>query len=397
MTFHYVPAGPIATAFQFSNTVIPQVMMLWEFWGILGFHIGMSYLYFTGLIPEGDDGNWIEQVFSLSWNDSKVIAAITTFFQVFYTNTCYQRYLMLYDDSREVNSQIIRICMHLRLYLAKKHPRHCRLCCRYLLSTIYHFYAHINYEQVRDKRLSNGAVLEHVLVTPDEMSYLCLFDESYRFLISLHWSAKIFRLGATKGEVPANIQKGVVDKMMVIFQKMQLIKDTLELPVPFGYYHLLNLMVLVNLMLWAYQMALSESVLATGVFFFAELIFLGMMQLANQLAQPFGGKEVDFPVNAWLSQVFESAEVMLDAPEDEDNQEAWEDILNREKNISFGSITATQRAGVSGKRPWGYYEAPQSSVAKAGSPLDSARQTGRETSRSEDIPFLNSRGQPSQM
>jgi len=80
--------------------------------------------------------------------------------------------------------------------------------------------------------------------------------------------------------------------------------DTLELPVPFQYFHLLCLMISINLILWAYGMGTTESYFAPVVFYFAALIFVGMMELASQLSNPFGDDEVDFPVDTWLTQFF---------------------------------------------------------------------------------------------
>merc|ERR1712194_671806 len=51
---------------------------------------------------------------------------------------------------------------------------------------------------------------------------------------------------------------------------------------------------------------------APFVFFMAQLIFMGMMELASQLADPFGDDEVDFPIKKWLGHFFESAAVLLE-------------------------------------------------------------------------------------
>merc|ERR1719469_1092892 len=52
-------------------------------------------------------------------------------------------------------------------------------------------------------------------------------------------------------------------------------------------------------------MGCSDSVFAPVVFFFASLIFIGMMELSTELGDPFGADEVDFPVERWLQECVE--------------------------------------------------------------------------------------------
>eukprot|EP00444_Apocalathium_aciculiferum_P059655 CAMPEP_0183596872 /NCGR_PEP_ID=MMETSP0371-20130417/175885_1 /TAXON_ID=268820 /ORGANISM="Peridinium aciculiferum, Strain PAER-2" /LENGTH=43 /DNA_ID= /DNA_START= /DNA_END= /DNA_ORIENTATION= len=43
-------------------------------------------------------------------------------------------------------------------------------------------------------------------------------------------------------------------------------------------------MICANLGLWAYSMGLTDSIFAPVVFFFASLIFIGMMELSSDLS-----------------------------------------------------------------------------------------------------------------
>merc|ERR1712076_130887 len=65
-------------------------------------------------------------------------------------------------------------------------------------------------------------------------------------------------------------------------------------------------MVTMNLCLWAFQMGRSTSIFAPFIYFMSELIFIGMVELASQLSDPFGQDEVDFPINDWLSSYLET-------------------------------------------------------------------------------------------
>merc|ERR1712232_1019847 len=89
--------------------------------------------------------------------------------------------------------------------------------------------------------------------------------------------------------------------------------DVIRLPIPFQYFHLLNLMIVINLILWAYAVGITVSTLSAFAYFVATLTFMGMMELAKVLSNPFGDDDTDFPLNKWVSQVIEDAIVLLDA------------------------------------------------------------------------------------
>lgn len=76
----------------------------------------------------------------------------------------------------------------------------------------------------------------------------------------------------------------------------------MKMPVPFQHFHLLNCMVVINLMLWSYGMGASTSIFGPLVYFFATLIFMGMLEVATQLADPFGDADNDYPLWQWLSE-----------------------------------------------------------------------------------------------
>lgn len=81
----------------------------------------------------------------------------------------------------------------------------------------------------------------------------------------------------------------------------------LAMPMPYQYFHILNIMVCINLIMWGYIMALAQSIYAPLCYGFASLIFMGLMELANQLADPFGDDATDFPINEWCADLVHRA------------------------------------------------------------------------------------------
>merc|ERR1719398_122565 len=74
----------------------------------------------------------------------------------------------------------------------------------------------------------------------------------------------------------------------------------MELPMPFQYFHIMNLMLFLNLFLWGYSLGCEDSYFAPLIFMFVRVMFQGIRELSTALSDPFGKDEVDFPVNDWM-------------------------------------------------------------------------------------------------
>merc|ERR1719253_1440623 len=100
MVFKYdVNASILRTCVTFGHTVVPCTVACRGFWGFLAFHILVKIVYHLGLLPGVDRE---ASLLYLSWHEIGIISAIMTFFEVFYTNQCYSRYLRLYDLTRKL-------------------------------------------------------------------------------------------------------------------------------------------------------------------------------------------------------------------------------------------------------------------------------------------------------
>ena len=83
---------------------------------------------------------------------------------------------------------------------------------------------------------------------------------------------------------------------------------TLRQPVPFAYFHLLNLMVIVNLLLLAYGMAgLGPAPVTIACFTIVCVVFIGLRDLAVSMANPFGEDEIDFKFESFLAGSYTNA------------------------------------------------------------------------------------------
>lgn len=334
MGFEYdTEAGLVATAFTIRHTVIPATLGRWDFWVFIALHITIVVLFRTGFLLAAEDENSPEY---LDWNNMKVVTAIATFFEVFYTNQCYTRYLHLYDQVKKMLGNAINMSVEAALHMKGTCPQHVVLANRYHLASMVLFFSQM--EECVDPELRDK--LTKSLIKPDEAKYLDHFHPSQRSVICLQWCADVLREGHTKAKAPANILKSLSDKVLKARDYQQEVWDTQQLPVPFQYFHLLNVMLTVNIVLWAYVMGVTQAYSATICFFFAELIFMGMVEMAGALADPFGSDEVDFPVNKWLSECFHYVVVVLNYKR-LGHASDWSDIANKEKKLKHPSKLIT--------------------------------------------------------
>merc|ERR1719253_272447 len=90
----------------------------------------------------------------------------------------------------------------------------------------------------------------------------------------------------------------------------------LDLPMPFQYFHIMNLMLILNLVLWAYSLGCQDSYWSPVIYMFVQLMFQGIRELSTALSDPFGDDEVDFPITQWMIAVYARMYGVLEDPFD---------------------------------------------------------------------------------
>merc|ERR1712232_1221819 len=102
-------------------------------------------------------------------------------------------------------------------------------------------------------------------------------------------------------------------------------------------------------------MGITNSYFAPVVYFFAAMLFMGMMELGSQLADPFGDDDVDYPVSEWLSECSETCTVLV-----EFHYPGWDDSfhqhLQKEPRLSQGArihVSTLQRNRAASKETSG--------------------------------------------
>lgn len=320
-------AGYLVTAFRLQNTVVPSVLRRWEFWFFMGIHVTIAWMYRYG------GYNFEEKSFlHIGWGDIEVMAAITTFFQVFYTNSCYHRYMHLYNETQKLFGTLQDICGMLRLQLKDECQPHLRLCGRWLELSIVSVLLDLHGAPLC--RENCPRLLKHGLVTREEASFLLRVEPQHHFICILSWVAD-----AVKDSFDHTGGAKMYSAVLKLFHKFRFtvseIHDTRNMPMPFQYFHLLKTAVLANLLLWAYVMAITDSIFSVFVYFMAEMMLMGLMELASQLSDPFGDDDVDFDLDAWCASCL-ADQVVLTQFEFPKSMPDFKDRAMREKAMRCG-------------------------------------------------------------
>merc|ERR1712232_24004 len=118
--------------------------------------------------------------------------------------------------------------------------------------------------------------------------------------------------------------------LMDIVRACDGIGHLVAMPVPYVYYHLMNVILSLNIFLLATVPALIGSWYTVVPFAIAALIIMGLREVACSLADPFGEDATDFPVPAFLNHAFDRAVCLLEATACPCNRER---VVNQLKGV----------------------------------------------------------------
>merc|ERR1719498_187968 len=130
-------------------------------------------------------------------------------------------------------------------------------------------------------------------------------------LLILQWCMMLMRRATPEPNTRDDLLIGFDDKLYELRGCMSDVSNILDLPMPFQYFHIMNLMLVLNLVLWAYSLGCQQSFFAPFIYMFVQMMFQGIRELSTALSNPFGEDEVDFPVTDWMLNVYARTYGML--------------------------------------------------------------------------------------
>jgi len=316
MPVEYDPSvGPLVMAMKFYKTVVPVVISRIDFWLYFAAHVAIHVLWQLGYLHQPNT--------AMSWNDLRTITAMTTFFEVFYTGECFSRYMQLFSLVRQSFSHAYDFVFACRFFIQSCKLPYDRLACHWLSASLI-----LSIFEAREKRKVGPDDIQKLytmgLLTQTQFDFVEHLDGHSRMLVMLNIAGDIAREGFIMAKMPKNSIKEALNSLDSFRSTQQQMHDLMAFPLPFEYVHFLSLMIALNMTLWAYGIATADSMFGPLFFFVSSLIFVGMMDLASQLADPFGEDESDFPLPKWLREFLHNLSALLDYEHDG----VWDDFIH---------------------------------------------------------------------
>jgi len=299
---------------RIGPSVLPLLLKKPELWMFVGIHFGLKYVYSKKIIspdPESPSNGPLLGVMS----------NLCTIFIVMYTNNCFQRYFKLYGQVRDLMGTILELSSDSRLRL--KEESHRQKIMSYTIAGVIDFFSEAGGD---DDGKEPEAALEELhyqrLLNLTEITFLRSCPRRNRYLIMFIWALDVakFSLG------PNGIQflrffNGVLNK---IRRCQQDVSDTIQMPLPWQYFHLFSVLLTVNLGLLGDLAAMQTNLTSSITYILVLFLLLGLREVAIAMSDPFGDDDVDFPIQGWLMEVFADTGALLE------HKAPWPDTLKAE-------------------------------------------------------------------
>lgn len=311
--------GVLLTVIRVQSAGAKEILTNYDFHFLLGMHFVFVSLYRLGLIPESASSE--TSPWDLSWHDIQLITSIALFQLVFNSVQVYKRYIKLHNLAMKMLRNVVKLSWQCRIFIGRATPQYVALSGRYHLAAATVFLESLKYP--KEAHLSQDALfcgLSTHLLNDDEKAYLKEFDTTHRSMVLMQWCAEViqegFHTAQQTEELPAMKResnlKACLMKIDVALHCQQQLGALRELPTPFKVYHLMNMMVLVNIFMWAYWMGITHAWSSSFVFIGSSVIFMNMERVAKRLQDPFGEKHrLDFPLQEWCTDCWHAVTLAL--------------------------------------------------------------------------------------
>ena len=185
---------------------------------------------------------------------------------------------------------------------------------RHFLSSMHILYYSLHGEDFDDDEWQ--VIVDRCLLTPGEVALLRNYA-GFKPFLTLTWALEEAQAQVREKTLTDDLGQSIREEVVhAQFREVAYkfrghcgqIINLLKEPVPFPYFHLLNMMLIIQLGLTAYALA-TKVIWQFGVIMMLiiSLVLLGMRGLAVQLSNPFGDDSVDFNLESFMSGAYKNA------------------------------------------------------------------------------------------
>ena len=312
---------------RWNGTIFHGVMTTPMFWivnSIYGLFVAMPYIVDYHREQQYGPGNFEPFTFTkLDWGVSTMGLGLLFFFIVFYNNNSYQRFYALYGHCVGIGGTTMEWVGLVRLTLNSDSPVARWNAARLMLAATHILYYSLHGEDFDEDEWQ--VIVDRCLLTQKEVRILKTYG-GFKPFLAITWALEEVQAQAEdKMRTDESMQRDLGQGMRAELIHEQFreigfkfrghcgqIINLLKEPVPFPYFHLLNLMLVIQLALTAYALA-SKLQWQFGLIMMVviSLVLLGMRGLAVQLSNPFGNDSVDFNIERFMGGAYKNAVAYL--------------------------------------------------------------------------------------
>mmetsp|Transcript_59784 Transcript_59784/g.140874 ORF Transcript_59784/g.140874 Transcript_59784/m.140874 type:complete len:551 (+) Transcript_59784:204-1856(+) len=309
--------------------------------------------------------------YPLRLGDIDMLSALVTFFVVFYNGSCFTKYNVMYNNVIAIQGKIHNVGLYLRAYYTKSSTRWNVI--RYLLASHFLFYyslrrrykdwgsSQYSEDPGTEAEFCNSVLLKKgVLIQPEYDTLLRYKGSKHKLLYS--WSViamkRIMQAAPPKGEkgnpmlntefeqtaLMTNLKKEIIGMR----QSIGTIDNSMLFPIPFQYYHIVNVTLVVFLHLLAYGFLFMAdklgSVFSLVAYPLVAFVLMGLLEVANAMSDPFGTDACDFNQEAITEGIYKECKSMCEQPPEPFLSQLGDPNFNPSRNAD-GTLTEGPQQG----------------------------------------------------
>jgi len=288
--------------FRWRGTVLPAVICRPPIWAMLLVHCVLLYMHKemgmdAGMIVKGPAPDDV----------SKVSTTFLVFFLVYYGSQCYTRYYTMYTACMSMAGDVqcwVGLC---RVYFPNATPDILWNLSRHMVASVYFLYFELGGLASEGGRVITEAewsvLFRSSLISANERKVLEKYRGS-RFFLMQSWALRLAADQIAKPDKAPGSDIRELEKFALSLRSNGgQISNLLKQPVPFPMYHMLMLMMSVNLLVVAYALIESNTIMSIPVFFIICFVCLALKETAIALSDPFGMDPVDFETDVFMARI----------------------------------------------------------------------------------------------
>lgn len=316
MVFYYDQNQPMAFALTIGKTmtIFKMVCTRLEFWFFFALHCTGVVLFRLGILNTGEFGKF-------RWEAVSATQMFMVFCLTFFNGHCFTRYLYLYDICMKVLDGTLFFVQELVVSMASPKVENHRIrSVKYVICMLHIFFLGIaggmktkqDWREIVKRGLLTKAEAEQLQLYPARSIEQVLVLAAWAMQIvdkaledDVFWEGRSMRIAHTHNRLQ--------DHMNDILRAIHEIGDVLALPIPFPYYHVMNVVLIFNLLVLSVITASFATYQTVFPVVVSLMFFLGLREVSGSLADPFNGEDSDFPIETFLQYAFDTAVCLLEA------------------------------------------------------------------------------------